>query len=210
MAALLDDEIVRVDAVDHATGALTLGRGCADTVPAAHAVGARIWFYDGFEGADETAYTAGVTLQARLLTNTSIGQLDSGLAAIDSLTLQGRQGRPYPPGGLLINGSAFPVSVEGDVVLSWAHRDRVMQADQLIDTAMGSIGPEAGVTYSARLLRADTQVVLVSQTGITGTTSTLSTIYEGSVIAELWAVRAGLESGQRWRWTFERIAPPTP
>lgn len=203
MAALLDDEIVRVDAVDHATGAVTLARGCADSVPAAHAAGARVWFYDGFEGWDETAYTAGVTLQARLLTNTSIGQLDPALAATDSLTLQGRQGRPYPPGNLLINGSAYPASVTGDVVLTWAHRDRVMQADQLIDAAMGDIGPEAGVTYSARVLRADTQAVLVSQTGIAGSTATLSTTYEGAVIVELWAVREEMESLRRWRATFE-------
>lgn len=210
MAALLDDEIVRVDAVDHSTATLTLGRGCADTVPAAHAAGARLWLYDGFEGWDETAYTAGVTLQARLLTNTSIDQLDPALAATDSLALQGRQGRPYPPGNLLVNGSAYPASVTGDVVLTWAHRDRLMQADQLIDAAMGSIGPEVGVTYSARLLRADTQAVLVSQAGITGATATLATTYEGSMVVELWAVRDGLESWQRWRHTIAHSNPPTP
>lgn len=210
MAALLDDEIVRVDAVDHATGALTLGRGCADTVPAAHAVGARIWFYDGFEGVDETSYTAGVTLQARLLTNTSIGQLDPALAATDSLTLLGRQGRPYPPGQVKVGGSSYPASVTGDVVLAWAHRDRVMQADQLIDASQGSIGPEAGTTYSARLLRADTQAVLTSQTGVTGTTTTLSTTYEGGVIVEVWAARGGLESWQRWRHSIVRSNPPAP
>lgn len=205
-AALLDDEIVRVDAVDHESGALILARGCADTVPAAHAAGARVWFYDGFESWDETAYTAGVTLQAQLLTNTSIGQLDPALAATDSLTLQGRQGRPYPPGNLLINGESYPTSVSGDVTLNWAHRDRVMQADQLIDAAQGDIGPEAGVTYSARLLRADTQAVLVSQTGIAGSTATLSTTYEGGAIMEVWAVREGMESLQRWRHPFELYA----
>ena len=210
MAALLDDEVVRVDVVDHASGVVTLARGCADTVPAAHAAGARVWFYDSFEGWDETAYTDGVTLQARLLTNTSIGQLDPALAAIDSLTLQGRQGRPYPPGKLLIGGSAYPTSVTGDVVLSWAHRDRLMQADQLIDASMGSIGPEAGVTYSARLLRADTQAVLISQTGIAGSTAALSTTYEGDVVVEVWAVREGMESWQRWRHTVERVEPPAP
>ncbi|MOA31173.1 hypothetical protein D3C78_1523160 [compost metagenome] len=151
-----------------------------------------------------------MTLQARLLTNTSIGQLDPALAATDSLVLQGRQGRPYPPGNVLLNGSAYPTSVTGDVELSWAHRDRRMQADQLIDSAMGSIGPEAGVTYSARLLRADTQAVLVSQTGITGATATLATTYEGSVVVELWAVRDGLESWQRWRHTIAHSNPPTP
>ncbi|SFA72834.1 hypothetical protein [Azotobacter beijerinckii] len=92
--------------------------------------------------------------------------------------------------------------VVGDVVLNWAHRDRLLQADQLIDTAQGSIGPESCTTYSARLLRADTQAVLASQAGIAGTTATLATTYVGSVIAKLRSVRDGLDSHQRWRHTF--------
>ncbi|MFY1053550.1 hypothetical protein ACOQNP_18180 [Ectopseudomonas khazarica] len=209
-AALLDDEIVRVDAIDLVTSQVTVGRGCADSVPAQHAAGARIWFYDGFEGADETEYTSGVTVQARLLTNTSEGQLAEGLAATDSLTLAGRQGRPYPPGQFRIGDEAYPESVVGDVVMTWAHRDRVTQADQLIDTAMGSVGPEAGTTYNCRLLRADTNAVLASQTAISGTTATLSTTYVGQVIAEAWSVRGGIESLQRQRWQFAHTNPPPP
>lgn len=209
-AALLDDEIVRVDAIDLVTGAITLGRGCADTVPREHAAGARVWFYDTFEGADETEYSSGVTMQARLLTNTSLGQLDPGLAGTDSLLLGGRQGRPYPPAQFTIGASSWPASIEGDVVLAWAHRDRLGQADQLIDTTLGSIGPEAGTTYSCRLLRADTSAVLDSETGISGTTATLTTTYEGQVIAEAWSVRGGIESLQRQRWQFAHTNPPPP
>lgn len=207
-AALLDDEIVRVDAVNLVAGTVTLGRGCADTVAAQHAAGARIWFYDGFEGVDEIEYSSGVSLQAKLLTNTSEGQLAEGLASADSLALVGRQGRPYPPGQFRIGGSYWPSSVVGDVVLAWAHRDRLSQADQLIDITMGNVGPEAGVSYSCRLLRADNSAVLASQTGITGTTATLTTAYEGQVIAELWAIRSGLESIQRQRCQLLHTNPP--
>lgn len=210
MAALIDDEIVRVDALNLTTGVITLGRGCIDTVPARHSAGARIWFYDGFEGADETEYSSGVSVQARLLTNTTIGQLDPSLAGTDTLALVGRQGLPYPPAQFKIGGLSYPASVEGDVVLSWAHRDRLGQADQLIDTTMGDIGPEPGTTYSARLLRADTSAVLASSTGITGTTVTLTTTYVGQVIAEVWSVRGALSSFQRQRWQFEHTNPPTP
>ncbi|TBU75188.1 hypothetical protein [Phytopseudomonas daroniae] len=205
-AALIDNEIVRVDAINTALGTVTLARACVDTVPALHAAGARVWFYDGFDAADETAYTSGVTLQARLLTNTSIGRLDPVLASTDSLALTGRQGRPYAPGQFRIGGVAYPSSVVGDVVMTWTHRDRLGQADQLIDTTMGNIGPEAGTTYSARLLRADTNAVLTTQTGISGTTATLTTTYVGQVIAEVWAVRSGIESLQRHRWAFNRTA----
>ncbi|WP_408004285.1 hypothetical protein [Zestomonas carbonaria] len=149
-AALLDDEIVRVDAIDLVTGAITLGRGCADTVPVAHAAGARVWFYDGFEGVDDTEYSSGLSVQARLLTNTSMGQLNPNLAGTDTLALVGRQGRPYPPGRLLVNGASYPAEVAGEVTVSCAHRDRLQQADQLIDTTIGNIGPEAGVQYRFR------------------------------------------------------------
>ncbi|SFB46012.1 hypothetical protein SAMN04244571_02962, partial [Azotobacter beijerinckii] len=172
------------------------------TVPASHAAGARLWFLDDETAIDPTEYAPSVTVQARLLTQTSEGQLDPALAAVDSLLTAQRQGRPYPPGQVRIGGASYPASVTGDVVLSWAHRDRLLQADQLIDTAQGSIGPESGTTYSARLLRADTLAELTSQTGIAGTTATLSTTYVGEVIAELWSVRDGLDSHQRWRHSF--------
>lgn len=95
----------------------------------------------------------------------------------------------------------------GDVVVTWAHRDRLNQADQLIDTTLGSIGPEGGTTYSVRLLRADTSALLASQTGVSGTTATLTTTYVGNVIVELWAVRDGMESWQRQRWAFAHSLP---
>ncbi|MBB3103808.1 phage tail protein [Azomonas macrocytogenes] len=201
-AALIDDEIVRIDSFDTSTLTGTMARGCIDTVPATHAAGARIWFIESNGAIDAAAYTSGATIQARLLTQTSEGQLDPALAAVDSLVMAQRQGRPYPPGQFRIGGAYYPASIVGDVVLTWSHRDRLLQADQLIDTLQGNIGPESGVTYSARLLRADTLAELVSQTAISGTTVTLATTYEGSVIAELWAVRDGLASLQRYQHTF--------
>lgn len=206
-AALIDNEIMRVDAINVAIGAVTLARGCADTVPDRHAAGARIWFYDGFDAADETAYTYGVTLQARLLTNTSIGRLDPVLASTDSLTLTGRQGRPYPPGQFKIGGSSYPDSTLGSAVIAWTHRDRSGQSDQLVDTTVANIGPEAGTTYSARMLRVDTGAVLAAQESISATTVTLRSLYEGEIIVELWSVRDGLESHQRHHHQLTLLQP---
>lgn len=206
-AALIDDEIVRVVAVDLGTLVVTIARGCVDTVPAAHTAGARVWFFDDYAGADPTEYSAGVSVQMRLRTITSSGMLAPELAPIDTLSLVGRQALPYPPGRLLIGGASYPASVVGDVVASWAHRDRIVQADQLIDTTTGDIGPEPGTTYSCRLLRADNSSVLASQTGISGTTATLTTTYVGQVILEVWSVRGGLNSWQRHRVQFSRTNP---
>lgn len=207
-AALIDNEIIRVDAINLETLSVTIARGCVDTVPDAHSAGARVWFFEDYVGEDPTEYSSGVSVQVRLRTVTSAGTLAPELAGTDTLALVGRQARPYPPGNFRLAGVVNPASIEGDVVASWAHRDRLLQADQLIDTQAGNIGPEAGTTYSFRLLRADTLAVLASQTGISGTTATLTTTYVGQIIAELWSVRGGLNSVQWHRWQFDHTMTP--
>lgn len=209
-AALIDNEIVRVDAINLETSTVTIGRGCVDTVPVAHSAGARVWFFENFIGEDPTEYSSGVSVQVRLRTITSSGTLAPELAGADILALVGRQARPYPPGKFRLGGIVNPASIEGDIVASWAHRDRLLQADQMIDTEADNIGPEAGTTYTFRLLRADTLAVLASQTAISGTSTTLATSYLGQVIAELWSVRGGLSSVQKHQWQFEHTNPPTP
>ena len=167
-AALWGPEIVRVDTLDVVTGALTLGRGCADTVPVPHAAGERIWFYGDSAASDETEYTDGETIDVKLLTNTASRQLDLALATAIPVTFDARLMRPYPPGKLRINGTSYPDYIEGAYSLSWAHRDRLAQADQLIDTEMASIGPETGTTYTLRLY-GETGTLLRTETGLTGT-----------------------------------------
>ena len=207
-AAMIDEEIFRVDGLDLDTGTVTLARGCVDTVPANHVLGARIWFFDDYAGRDTTQYSSGALVEARLLTSTSSGLLDELLAPIDELLISARAARPYPPGCLKINSEVLPELVDGGVLASWAHRDRLLQADQLVDTAQSSIGPEPGTTYSCRLLRADTEEVLASYSGITATSKSLVAAYTGDVILELWSVRDGLSSSQRHRRQFSYI-PPT-
>lgn len=202
-AALINGEVVRVVALNTSTGVATIARGCIDTAPAQHVAGSRIWFYEDGTGADQAAYTLGTAMQAQLLTNTSSAELDPALAGTSSLTLQARQGKPYPPGRLLINGSAYPTDAVGTITLGWAHRDRLMQADQLIDTTLGNIGPEAGTQYNARLLRADTNAVLASASALSGTSTALTGTYEGQVIAEVWSLRDGIASWQRLAHQFE-------
>lgn len=174
-AALIDNEIVRVATWDAATRSGTLGRGCVDTVPAAHAAGARLWVIDD-PATDPLAYAPSTTVQARLLTKTTSGRLDPALATTDSLTLTQRQARPYPPGRLRINGAAYPATVTGEVTVSWSHRDRLLQADQLIDTEQGNIGPEPGVTYRMRIYSGTT--LKRTYSGITGTSQTYTTAHE--------------------------------
>lgn len=149
--AQLGDELVRVVSFDPATASGTLARGCVDTVPTTHAAGVRLYFVGDNPAADPTAYGPGTSVQARLLSETSAGTLNASLAPSSSLTMATRQARPYPPGRLRINGLAYPATVSGEVTVSWAHRDRKLQADQVIDTDQTSIGPEPGTAYRLRI-----------------------------------------------------------
>jgi hypothetical protein len=199
-AALLDAEIVRVDGVNSTTGAVTLGRGCVDTVPASHALGARLWFHQDYTGTDSTQYVVGETINAKLLTVSGAGMLDPSLAAALSLPMKQRQARPYPPGKLTVLGNRYPATVEGALVLAWAHRSRLLQADQLVDTLQANIGPEPGTTYTVRVYV--NNVLDSTTTGVIATTLTPMVTADGLVRVEIDAVRDGLASWQPLNASF--------
>jgi hypothetical protein len=167
--AQIDDELVRVDALSDTS--LTLGRGVLDTVPAAHADNAMVFFWSGYSGSDQVEYVASESVDVKLLTATGTGTLAQAAAPADTVTMTARANSPYPPGNFKINATAYPELVSGDLVLTWAHRDRTLQSDQLIDTTESDIGPEDGVTYTLRFYGED-DTLGHTETGLTGTTFT--------------------------------------
>jgi hypothetical protein len=205
MGALWDDELVRVDAIDVGAGTITLGRGCADTVPAAtHTTGSRLWFYEVGFAFDSTEYTDAETIDVKLLSNTGSQQLPLASATPIALTFDQRQARPYPPGNVAIGGSAWPAAVTGSFGVTWAHRDRVQQADQLVDTTAASIGPEAGVGYSLRFENASTAALIVERTDLGGPDATvqLGASAPSSVRMKLWSFSAAGASWQAHEHVF--------
>ena len=164
-------EHCRVDAIDPVAATLTIARGCVDTVPVPHASGTRVWFTDAYLAADSTEYTDGETVDVKLLPRTKQGMLDLSLATAATVTLDQRQYRPYPPGLFRLNGAAYPASISGPLVVSWVHRDRLLQADQLLESSAGGIGPEAGTTYTLRLYD-QTGTLRRTVTGLSGTSYT--------------------------------------
>lgn len=209
-AAFIDNEMVRIETYNPATGAVTIARGCGDTVPAPHSSGARVWFYETFESMDpiEWATSEVVDAKVRTLTQTTIGSIASSPGA--SVTMSQRAYRPYPPGLFRINTNAYPatVPVGSDIVVSWAHRDRLAQQEQVVDTLASSIGPEAGTTYTMEVSNATTLAVLSTVTGISGTTSTILLATLGAatnIRIRLWAVRGGLASRQEHNWVVSRV-----
>jgi len=200
--AIIDDEYVLVSAVDATAGTATIARGLLDTVPAEHAAAARIWFADGDQGFSTTEYADGETVDVKLLPTTGQGTLAVDLAPSDSLTMDQRQYRPYPPGNLKFSGSIlpaasdYPPAIYGDLTISWAHRDRLLQTAYLVEQDEASIGPEPGTTYTVEIREAAT--LIESASGLSGTTWTSSLTGNHEIEVTLYAMRAGYRSWQSY------------
>jgi hypothetical protein len=197
--ALIDEELVRIDAIDPVAGTLTIARGCVDTVPAPHAAGARVWCTDTYVGADPTEYLAGDTVQAKLLTRTQQGTLDPALAPIAQTVLAARHARPYPPGRLRIDGAAWPTTSFARLAIAWAHRDRVLQGDRLIEHEAGSIGPEPGTTTTVRIVHSLSGALLHETAAITGTSHSVDVLLaiDATISVEIESRRGTLASRQK-------------
>jgi hypothetical protein len=216
-ALMVDDEIVVITAVSEEV--ITVARGCADTIPAPHAANASVWFFGTRSGSDEKEYLAGETIGVKILMNTQSLSMRIPNSPPNEITFVGRAAKPYPPGLVQANGLAwFNVttldSETDDLVLTWNHRDRLLQLDVLTGHNAGDIGPEPGTTYT---LRAYTAANVLSRTisGITGKTITYTL---GQAVDDLHltpgidadvpgyltlsSVRDGLESFQRYTIPF--------
>lgn len=193
-------ELVRIDAIDVGTSTLTLGRGCADTVPRAWPAGTRFWAIDQYGAGSPTEYVEGETVDLKVLSMSGQGLLPELSAPGLSVELAARQVRPYPPGRLRFDDElgtdvAYPVDLVGEITVHWAHRDRLLQHDQLVDASEASIGPEPGTTYTVRYYLDD--VLVETESGLTGTSATPYT-YSGDGLGrvEVEALRDGHSSWQ--------------
>jgi len=210
--AWIDDEIVEVTSYDPDTGIFDIERGCVDTLPVPHAASATVWFPDFAQAADGREYTTGEDVRIKLLTRTNTGVLDISLAPEDTWTIVGRQGKPYPPGDFKIGGTPFALvtTQTGNVVFTWAHRDRITQADHILSHTDASTGPEADTTYQTDIYNG--AMLLRSTTGITADTWTYDLTMAGAdgspshITVKLRSERDGILSFQEYSWPFYRIA----
>lgn len=204
-AALIGTEIVRIDATDIANSTLTVARGGADTLPALHLAGTQLRFFRGAIESDDREYLVGELVDVRLLTRTSANTLPAALAPISRLIMRQRHYRPYLPGNIQINGVLYPLTVDaaGSYILSWSHRDRLLQADRLIDCREGSIGPEPGVSYVVTLINQTTQVVWQIPVALETLTLPYVSDSAGAIHSlTLQAIRSGITSLYTWQTTL--------
>ncbi|MDO5646294.1 phage tail protein [Paracoccus sp. (in: a-proteobacteria)] len=172
----LGDEICRLNniLIDPVSGGgtIVLGRGCVDTIPQAHAAGAVAYVMGDGPGGDEREYMPGENIAVKVLPFTSSGLLPLAQAPTDSIRLQGRQGRPYPPGRVRVNGVLHGLvkdPVEGTVKLTWAHRNRLSQQDVLLAHEQAGTSREPGSSYRVRVYAGSAVEPVRTVEGITGT-----------------------------------------
>lgn len=201
----IDGELVRVDSIDLGTSTITVGRGVLDTTPRPHLTGARLYFWDVYSSADPTEYVDGETLEVKITPATNEGPLDLSEAPTDTLTMDARAARPYPPGQFRLDGQDYPAMLfTASTEVTWAHRDRKQQtAGTLVDHTAGSIGPEAGTTYRLRLYN-ESMVQEQEFSALAGTSQLvdLSGLPTEVATIMLWSERDGLLSWQAAAHTF--------
>lgn len=91
------------------------------------------------------------------------------------------------------------------MVITWAHRNRIMQADNAIEWTAASIGPEAGVHYALQVFSGAT--LLAEKLDIDGETATVASDTAGPLTFRLWAIRDGLDSWQPVVWMLTQAVP---
>lgn len=133
-AVQIDIEVMRVDAVSDDNLTITVARGCGDTIPASHLKNATVLFLDTGYLIDSTEYGLYETVKTRIITHTFTASTDVTLAPTATITVQGRQGKPYPPANIKINGEKFTtkVTAASDMVVTWANRNRLQSQDKLV------------------------------------------------------------------------------
>lgn len=185
-------ELVRVDAVNVPGGTVTVARGVGDTIARSWPLGTRFWALEEGIAASATEFADGEAVDAKAATQASAGELALDFAPTRTVAMDARAARPYVPGRFAVNGDAAPDGLFGELTVTWAHRDRLLQADQLVPQSAASIGPEPGTTYTLRTYLAT--VLVDEQTGLTGTSATVNPGGNGNLRIELEAVRDGLTS----------------
>ncbi|WP_212525845.1 vWA domain-containing protein [Actibacterium sp. MT2.3-13A] len=147
----IGDEIIRIDNAVLAGSdvTLTVGRGCLDTVPAAHAAGSNLIVWARAYGVSPTEYTAGDVAQVKVLPATGTDVLAPSRAVTHTITMASRMSRPYPAGQFKIAAAYTSTGiVTGTLAGTWVHRDRTQQTDATVeDHTDASVGPETGSTY---------------------------------------------------------------
>lgn len=142
---------------DSGTGKYTLSniwRGLLDTVPQSWQANDRIWFLDYGSSEPSQTFSAGNTVYTKVESVSS--RSVSALSAYDTLVMNYRSSRPYPPGKFRINGSASTVNISNgsNITIDWEHRNRVDQDQTIVSQDDTGYNAEPRTSYYLKFYNA--------------------------------------------------------
>lgn len=198
-------EWVVFQGIDPYTGVLSVKRGALDSLPQAWGVNTKLYFCGNDVAFDTSEYVAGEEIFVSALTTTPSGMLENNGSI--SIEMNARAFRPYPPANVKFNGNYFPEThvISNDILLSWAHRNRVQQTGgEIIGWYEDGVTLENGVIYSIEISTAQDGIVYtVSGVNLDNYVIPSTVLLQNKAHKlKLWSVRDGFESYQIFEHNF--------
>jgi len=216
--AVLNDELIKIIGMTTVPPfKLYIHRAVLDTTPKEHSAGDKIIFIQQFYGTDRIEYVTGEEVFMKARSVTAKGILPVSLAPEDSIVIDNRFIRPYPPGNFRLNDKLYPIFIRvgEDIEVTWNHRDRLQQTAYIVEQEEGNIGPEEGTTYTIRMYDENDEL-LREETEIEGTSYIYTNTQEkedlgldrlnSKLTIQLFSVRDEWESWQKHEHTIYRHA----
>lgn len=140
-------------------GSMKIKRGTCGTAPREIPFGTILYFVGAVSGRDSRDYLASDTIEGYGAPKNASGEY-KGPFTFKQVTMVGLAGLPYPPSHVKVNGVLFPDYVNGDMLITWAARDRVSQSDNAIGAHdPSSFPPPAGSKWSIKVYADDKPMV---------------------------------------------------
>lgn len=183
-----DEKILCVSVVDDDTDPdyllMTLERGLFDSVPADHADGAKMWWYNGISGARYTGTAFQTTYPASLYVR-PIGRIGGPSLDVNTQAVAYPGGStsgpalwalPYPAAAISQGGVLLNQNTLKNPLLEWACRNRINQSDVPVAWDYSGVIPEDGTTYTIKVYRIYTASAPGPYTGVTTLVATYTNI----------------------------------
>lgn len=207
----INNEIMVFESFDATTKIVSVKRGALDSVPQNHAVDSVLFFADDFVAIDSAEYADSEVINVKALSTTPSGVLDLNAVTAQSVEIQSRAIRPYPPANVKINSEYYPAEIETDLILTWMDRNRVQQTGgSILGWFDAGVTLENGVTYQLVLVERDENLIELRTQSINVGTLNIYTFATSAMNANtrtieitLKSLRDGYECFQPFNHTVE-------
>ncbi|MBK8164662.1 MAG: hypothetical protein IPK64_01735 [bacterium] len=152
-----------------------VARGCLDTAPTAFPAGTRVWFISygsqvvNIRGPVPPTVNVSNDIRLQPYNNQSEYNFASCPTSPVVATTPARSTKVYCPTDVRFNGQSYPISITGELTVSWLHRNR-LGTWSYVDSGKAT-APEAGTEYDI-LIYGELGTLVHTETGLTGTSWT--------------------------------------